>query len=80
MIAQSGIGHMAGPPLQYDALEICLTRVADFAKKYGFSVHMPRVGCGLGGGSWSKVEPIIERALEGVDVTVYDLPQRFFRS
>jgi len=73
MIAQAGITRLAGPPISYPALEISLTRVADFARKGRFSIHMPRIGCGLGGGRWGSVEPIIERTLDGLDVTVYDL-------
>lgn len=40
------------------------------------SVHMPRIGCGLAGGSWDEVSSIIESALcaRGIEVTVYDLP------
>jgi O-acetyl-ADP-ribose deacetylase (regulator of RNase III) len=40
------------------------------------SVHMPRIGCGLAGGKWEEVEPIIQRELvvRGVSVTIYDLP------
>jgi hypothetical protein len=36
---------------------------------------MPRIGCGLAGGQWSEIEPIIERTLlaAGVEVYVYDL-------
>ena len=35
---------------------------------------MPRIGCGLAGGKWSVVEPLIEQQLvaAGVAVTVYD--------
>ena len=35
---------------------------------------MPRIGCGLAGGKWEEIEPIIERTLAtaGVEVTVYD--------
>jgi len=37
-------------------------------------VHMPRIGCGLAGGTWDRIEPIIVRALceHDVAVTVYD--------
>jgi O-acetyl-ADP-ribose deacetylase (regulator of RNase III) len=75
MIAQRGItAGSSGPPIRYDALEQCLKRVADRAAEIGASVHMPRIGCGLAGGKWDKVEPIIERTLcqSGVPVTVYD--------
>jgi hypothetical protein len=41
-------------------------------------VHMPRIGCGLAGGQWEEIEPIIETTLgaKGVAVTVYDLPPK----
>lgn len=78
MIAQHGI-RMSGqdqPPIRYQALEQCLWLVASRAAESGASVHMPRIGCGLAGGSWAEVEPIIRRCLtdSGVPVYVYDLP------
>jgi hypothetical protein len=35
---------------------------------------MPMIGCGLAGGEWIKIEPIIVETLckQGVEVTVYD--------
>lgn len=44
------------------------------ARELGASVHMPRIGCGLAGGTWSRIEPLIERRLisAGLSVTVYD--------
>jgi hypothetical protein len=40
----------------------------------GASVHMPRIGCGLAGSKWTRIEPLIEQYLcgRGVTVTVYD--------
>jgi len=37
---------------------------------------MPRIGCGLAGGSWDQIEPLLEEHLAGAgfDVRVYDLP------
>lgn len=78
MIAQAGYRkRYDDEPLQYvdyDALHRCLLRVAEYAVVNGMSVHMPRIGCGLGGGRWEEVEPIIEDTLviAGVEVTVYD--------
>jgi O-acetyl-ADP-ribose deacetylase (regulator of RNase III) len=48
--------------------------VAIKAAELDASVHMPRIGCGLAGGDWSRVEPLILRRLveRGVAVTVYD--------
>jgi hypothetical protein len=35
---------------------------------------MPRIGCGLAGGRWERVEPLVTAELtdRGVHVTVYD--------
>lgn len=35
---------------------------------------MPRIGCGLAGGQWEEIEPLIVSQLieKGVAVTVYD--------
>ncbi len=72
MIAMKGVG--AGT-LRYDALVDCLGSVSIRAVPVGASIHMPRIGCGLAGGSWDKVEPIVRRELNGLNVTVYDLPE-----
>jgi O-acetyl-ADP-ribose deacetylase (regulator of RNase III) len=67
-------------PLRYPALRECLWQVRMFAHQHEqlASVHIPRIGCGLAGGTWDKVEPIVcdELVSVGVDVTVYDLPER----
>ena len=62
-------------PIRYDAVETALSRVADEAARLKASVHMPRIGCGLAGGTWDRIEPIIHRTLcgRGVEVLVYDL-------
>lgn len=64
------------PPVRYEAIEAALKKVADFAVANACSVHMPRIGCGLAGGKWEKVEEKITATLCGreVPVTVYDLP------
>ncbi|MEU2390989.1 macro domain-containing protein [Streptomyces sp. NPDC007369] len=75
MVGQRGIRTgSAGVPIRYDALERCLAALADHAVGLGASVHMPRIGCGLAGGKWSRVEPLVTAALSarGVAVTVYD--------
>lgn len=63
------------PPVRYEAIKAALAKVAIFAIEKNGSVHMPRIGCGLAGGSWDKMEEIIKETLirEGVYVTVYDL-------
>ncbi|MBV1850769.1 macro domain-containing protein [Catellatospora sp. NEAU-YM18] len=63
-----------GPPIRYEAVERCLTTLAEHAVRLGASVHLPRIGCGLAGGKWPRIEPIIVRTLcaRGVATTVYD--------
>ncbi|MFJ2787125.1 MULTISPECIES: macro domain-containing protein [unclassified Streptomyces] len=75
MVAQRGTKTgSSGPPIRYDAVERCLQTLAEHALADGASVHMPRIGCGLAGGKWERVEPIISRSLSARDiaVTVYD--------
>lgn len=75
MIGQHGIRRgKSGPPIRYEMVAECLARVADKAVELGASVHMPRIGCGLAGGDWSRVEQLVQSALSdrGVAVTVYD--------
>lgn len=76
MVAQHGVRPSgSAPPIRYDALRECLTSLAGRATALAASVHMPRIGCGLAGGSWPEVEAIINETLlnAGVPVHVYDL-------
>lgn len=79
MCAQHGVSGPA-PLVRYDALKECLDLVMVKALVDSASIHMPRIGCGLGGGTWDKVEPLIGRCLEGLDVTVYDLEHDGFKA
>lgn len=84
MIAQRGVRHdpKAPPAVDYEALRECLDRLGQEATRWGAksgkppSIHMPRIGCGLGGGDWDVVEEAILACLVdvyGLSVTVYDL-------
>lgn len=75
MIGQRGMKHgSAGPPIRYEAVAECLQKIAVKAKELQASVHMPRIGCGLAGGDWARIEPLLEEHLcqQGLAVTVYD--------
>src|SRR6266446_2639226 len=78
IVAQHGYAPTARPKIRYNALRLGLQEVARLAKEKGASVHMPRIGTGLGGGSWEIVEEVVWDTLgkAGVHVTVYDLPGR----
>ncbi len=75
LIGQVGLRSRKGvPPIRYKAVEAGLSRVAEHALSGGASVHMPRIGCGLAGGEWDRIETLINATLgaRGVRVTVYD--------
>lgn len=75
MVGQHGMRTgSGGPPVRYEAIERCLARLAVHATELDASVHMPRIGCGLAGGKWSRIEPLIrdELCAKGIPVTVYD--------
>jgi hypothetical protein len=81
MLAQHGISdrNVTGvidkdckPPIRYDALAKCLETVNRIALSFKASLHMPRIGCGLAGGSWPIVEGIIKVEVTS-EVYVYDL-------
>ncbi|WKL46475.1 macro domain-containing protein [Flavobacterium pectinovorum] len=61
-------------PIRYNAIEDGLKEVSLFAKENNASIHMPRIGCGLAGGKWEMIEPIILKTLSNndVEVVVYD--------
>jgi hypothetical protein len=73
MIAQNGIVQKDNQPLvNYNALRICLTSVNDMAFQTHSTIHMPRIGVGLGKGDWNIIEKIISEVMS-VNVYVYDL-------
>lgn len=65
-----------GIPLVYEALEKSLRMLSESKAAEGATIHMPRIGAGLAGGSWERIEKIIIETLvdKGFDITVYDLP------
>ncbi len=75
MVAQRGMKTGSnGPPIRYEAVRTCLRKLATEARRLEASIHMPRIGCGLAGGRWDQIEPIIHEELvsQGLAVTVYD--------
>jgi len=78
MVAQNGIKATANKkPINYEALDDCLREVERLATamEEEFSrdveIHMPRIGCGLAGGSWIVVEKFISNIINH-PVIVYD--------
>ena len=72
MIGQHGLKRQGGrPPIRYEAVTACLENLTSLAKERNATVHMPRIGCGLAGGDWEEIGPIIERTLCASDIEVY---------
>lgn len=63
-----------GPPVRYEAIALGLDAVCSWAVTHEASVHMPRIGSGLAGGEWEKIEAIIKGVIgqHDVDIYVYD--------
>lgn len=81
LIGQVGLrkGLDGGIPVRYEALADGFSIIAKYAIEHPereISVHAPRLGCGLAGGEWSEVEPLLVKHFvdAGVPVTIYDLP------
>lgn len=69
-----GKGENGNPPIRYDAITEGMNKVTEKAISIKASVHMPRIGCGLAGGKWENIEPILIESLikNNIDTVVYD--------
>jgi O-acetyl-ADP-ribose deacetylase (regulator of RNase III) len=77
MIAQSDVKYNYSLdsddiPLKYWALIECLKKVNQHCIENDATLHLPRIGSGLAGGDWNKIETILEEIIE-VPMYVYDL-------
>jgi O-acetyl-ADP-ribose deacetylase (regulator of RNase III) len=79
LVTQHGLRSPQYPvPFRYHALSVSLRKLQNAlsaATSVHWTVHMPRIGCGLAGASWEQVEPfVVEHLVDaGVSVVVYDL-------
>jgi len=78
MIGQHGVRRSGGrPPVRYEWVEEALTKVAEKAREWSASIHMPRIGCGLAGGKWNRIQEKIDKCLspDELDIYVYDFEE-----
>lgn len=77
LVGQEGIGFKDGiPPVRYEAIEKGLLKIQKTMEnndKKNPSLHLPRIGCGLAGATWPKIEAIIHKTIK-YPVFVYTLP------
>ena len=65
-----GRNHKDGlsAPFDYEAFTLCMRKINTvFAEKH---IGMPKIGAGLAGGDWEKIEKIIEKELRFCEVTI----------
>ena len=61
MIAQNELHPLDGvPPIRYEVLRQCLSGLHNFMKTHNYTLHMPRIGVGLAGGKWDKIETLVK--------------------
>ena len=61
----------------YGAIHRCFEHVAQTARSYQLTeVHFPLIGCGLAGGQWEIVAPLIETTLKEFSKHLWVPPQR----
>ena len=65
-----GTNHAYGVarPLDYEALTLCLRKINKIFK--GQRIGLPKIGSGLAGGDWYRIQSIIQQELKDCDVTV----------
>lgn len=65
--------------INYDELKKGFSDIIDIMSFIDkpYTIHMPRIGCGIAGGDWNIIEKIIEETFikNDIDVIVYDLPR-----
>jgi O-acetyl-ADP-ribose deacetylase (regulator of RNase III) len=79
LIGQKGIAFgPEGPPVRYEEIKKGFLKIKNYIlnTKSTANIHMPRIGCGLAGGSWQKIYDIIKEVFEDTDIqiNIYTLP------
>ena len=59
--------------VDYDAVKQCMEKVLDYKKTHGGQVAIPKIGAGLAGGDWEKIEKIINDVFKDDEILVYVL-------
>ena len=61
--------------VEYPAVHSCFEETAKLARCLQITdVHFPLIGCGLAGGDWKEIEPIICKELDGLSAHLWTLP------
>lgn len=61
----------AAGPVDYHALRRCMEDLCAFCEEHHLSLGIPKIGSGLGGGDWHKIEAIIKDVFHDSKIAVY---------
>jgi len=73
-ITQLTIGN--NPNIRYadlSAIQKVFSQVNTIAVNLGLEVHMPKIGCGLGGLDWNEVSALLTLFSTGVKINIWEL-------
>lgn len=71
---QENFGRDGRQYCSYDAIEQCFLQINDLALEWQVNeIALPKIGAGLGGGSWTIIENIILKTAKNYTPVVYSL-------
>lgn len=59
-----------GVKVDYDAVQNCMRLIAE--NYPDARIGLPKIGSGLAGGDWDRIQQIIEEEMDGLDVTIVE--------
>lgn len=59
--------------VDYKAIEECMYVLHLDCKKLNRTIAIPKIGAGLGGGDWDKIEKIINKVFDDMEILCYTL-------
>jgi O-acetyl-ADP-ribose deacetylase (regulator of RNase III) len=57
----------------YPAIEQVMVKLKNFCQAGNNTIAIPKIGAGLAGGDWSKIEEIINKVFDDYEILVYTL-------
>jgi len=68
--------YQPGKNLDYTALRLSLRKMARMIRGKKYRVGLPKIGAGIAGGNWQKIEKIIAYELRHENVTIVNFVQK----
>ena len=69
MMTQNSYGRN-GKHVSYNACHLAFGKLFEFCHKNNLSLSIPKIGTGLGGGSWEKIEEQLVNTIQRYNITV----------